>query len=332
MALNVGIFLSMVRAPDPSRPDTIVRWGGSIGVANRQRRVVAAGNGHVRSRRVFPGDGERYWTGADWPDHGTILRTLRRSQRICWSLGYSSPSWTAAASNHGNSRRDCKRVRRLRDVCRDAGHRHRLPLPIQRSFNDAAETRSVGSGVSLYSVAAGHAGALELSGLAVGLAYGFLLAKPAVVETPSLRGPASLTAAIAVIVVTAGIPMRGVIDVRPEISRITEIEERTASVYDSAVRRFTIGELSLKELVAVIDQTILPEFRSAQDRLKRLQHVPREQAPLVARADEYFKLREESWQARAAGLRRTSLKGLRSPDDTERQAREVLDDLRVQNP
>ena len=81
----------------------------------------------------------------------------------------------------------------------------------------------------------------------------------------------------------------------------------------AAVRRFTVGELTLKELVAVIDHTILPELRSAQDRLKRLQHVPREQAPLVARADEYFKLREESWQARAAGLRRTSLKGLRSP-------------------
>ena len=179
----------------------------------------------------------------------------------------------------------------------------------------------------LYSVAAGQAGPLNLSGLAVGLVYGFILAKPATVETPSVRRTASMTAAIAIVVVAAGIPMRGVIDVRPEISRISEIEERTASAYDSAVRRFTTGELSLKELVAVIDRTILPELRTAQDRLKRLQHVPREQAPLVARADEYFKLREESWQARAAGLRRTSLKGLRSPDDTERQAREVLESL-----
>ena len=99
-----------------------------------------------------------------------------------------------------------------------------------------------------------------------------------------------------------------------------------------AVRRFTNGELTLKELVAVIERTILPELRAAQDRLKQLQHVPREQAPLVADADQYFKLREESWQARAAGLRRTSLKGLRSPDDTEREAREVLDSLRIANP
>ena len=67
----------------------------------------------------------------------------------------------------------------------------------------------------LYSVAAGQAGPLDLSGLAVGLVYGFILAKPAAVETPSVRRTASMTAAIAIIVVTAGIPMRGVIDVHP---------------------------------------------------------------------------------------------------------------------
>ena len=184
----------------------------------------------------------------------------------------------------------------------------------------------------LYSLTAGHAGPLELSGLLVGLIYGFVLVKPAVVEAPSLKRTAPLTAALVIVVIGAGIPMRGVIDVRPEIARISEIEEKTASAYDSAVRQFTNGELTLKELVAVIDRTILPELRAGQDRLKQLRHVPREQATLVAEADQYFKLREESWQARAAGLRRTSLKGMRSPDDTEREAREVLDNLRVANP
>ncbi len=203
----------------------------------------------------------------------------------------------------------------------------------------------------LYSFAAGHAGILELSGILVGLAYGFVLSKSAVVEPASLSiesmeevaTPAtgaelplkrigSVTAAIVVIVVGAGIPMRGVIDVRPEISRIADIEQKTAAVYDAAVRQFTAGQLTLKELVGVIERSILPELRAEQARLNQLQHVPREQAKLVAEADQYFKLRQESWQARAAGLRRTSLKGLRSPDDTEREAREVLDNLRIANP
>jgi membrane associated rhomboid family serine protease len=210
----------------------------------------------------------------------------------------------------------------------------------------------------LYSFGAGHAGPLELSGLAVGLAYGFMLAKPTIVEAmhgsalpespateepkqeptqaaisaPMLKRTVSLTAGIVIIVIAAGIPMRGVIDVRPEIARIAALEDKTAGAYDSAVREFTNGQMTLKELVAVIERTILPELRTAQARLTQLQHVPREQAKLVADADQYFKLREESWKARAAGLRRTSLKGMRSPDDTEREARELLDNLRSANP
>jgi hypothetical protein len=210
----------------------------------------------------------------------------------------------------------------------------------------------------LYSFGAGHAGALELSGLVVGLVYGFILAKPTVVEalsvssepgaqpvaeaapaaqrrtitTPMLTRTICITAAIVIVVIGAGIPMRGVVDIRPEIARIADLEDKTASAYDSAVREFANGQMSLKELVAVIDRTILPELRAAQTRLKELHHVPREQAKLVADADQYFKLREESWKARAAGLRRTSLKGMRSPDDTEREAKEVLDSLRIANP
>ncbi len=210
----------------------------------------------------------------------------------------------------------------------------------------------------LYSSGAGHAGLVELSGLAVGLAYGFMLAKPTLVDAmnssaqpdaelidepkqqrsqpaisaPMLKRTVSITAAIVIVAIATGIPVRGVIDVRPEIARIAEIEDKTASAYDGAVREFTNGQMTLKELVAVIERTILPELRTAQTRLKSLQHVPREQAKLVAEADQYFKLREESWQARAAGLRRSSLKGMRSPDDTEREAREVLDNLRITNP
>jgi membrane associated rhomboid family serine protease len=210
----------------------------------------------------------------------------------------------------------------------------------------------------LYSFSAGHAGLIELSGLAVGLAYGFMLAKPAMSEATSasiepelklveepkqeqpqpvmsaamLKRTVSITAAIVIVVIAAGIPMRGVIDVRPEIARIAELEDKTAAAYDTAVHQFTNGQLTLKELVAVIDHMILPELRAAQSRVQQLQHVPREQSKLVAEADQYFKLREESWQARAAGLRRASLKGMRSPDDTEREAREVLESLRSANP
>jgi len=95
-----------------------------------------------------------------------------------------------------------------------------------------------------------------------------------------------------------------------------------------AVRHFTNGQMTLKELVEVIDRSILPEFTAAQARIKKLQRVPYAQASLLAGANEYLTLREESWRARSAGLRRKSLGTMRPPDETERASLEVLDRIR----
>ena len=80
---------------------------------------------------------------------------------------------------------------------------------------------------------------------------------------------------------------------------------------DTAVRRFTNGELTLKELVGVIERTILPELRAAQNRFQQLQHVPREQAKLVAEADRAL----QATAGELAGARRGA-----SPHESERYA------------
>jgi rhomboid protease GluP len=328
VALNVGIFMAMVMGSGSlSDPNTIVRWGGSIGTrtANGEwwrlatamfvnagfLQVVANTAGLVQIGLITERFFGRFALASAFTGAGVLFAVL--------GLLLHPVAVTAGGSAGVFAVYGLFVAMLVTGVM--------SPSPFTVPLTTLLKIAPAAALFLLYGVAAGHATALELSGLAVGLVYGFVLAKPARVEIPSLPRTVSLTAAIAAVVITAGIPMRGVIDVRPEISRIAEIEEQTASAYDSAVHRFTAGELTLKELVAVIDRTILPQLRAAQDRLKRLQHVPREQAPLVTRADEYFKLREESWQARAAGLRRTSLKGLRSPDDTERQARETLESL-----
>ena len=182
----------------------------------------------------------------------------------------------------------------------------------------------------LYSVTAGFDGAAEITGLAVGFGYGLILAKDIGVRTPAPLRVAAPMAVALLVVLASTIPLRGVADVRPEIQRVAEIEQRTASSYDTAARRFTRGEISLGALAELIDQTILPELRAARARLKQLGRVPRQQQPLIAGADEYFTLREESWRARAAGLRRTSMAGLRPPDDTERASLQALE--RISNP
>ena len=52
--------------------------------------------------------------------------------------------------------------------------------------------------------------------------------------------------------------------------------------------------------------------------------MPPEHQPLVAGADEYFKLRGESWRLRSQGLRRTNMFKLRLAEADERAALEAL--------
>jgi rhomboid protease GluP len=332
-ALNVGIFVCMVMSPGSlSDPQTILGWGGSIGTrtANGEWwRLATAMFVHASFLHMLANVAGLVQIGLiaeRFFGLFAVANAFLGAGLLFGVLGvFVHPVAVTAGASAG-----VFAIYGMFATMLFAGIAARSPFTVP-----ATTLLKIAPSVALfllYSVTAGHAGPLELSGLLVGLMYGFVLVKPAIVEAPSFKRTAPITAALVIIVTGAGIPMRGVIDVRPEIARISEIEEKTASAYDSAVRQFTNGELTLKELVAVIERTILPELRAGQSRLKQLHHVPREQATIVAEADQYFKLREESWQARAAGLRRTSLKGMRSPDDTEREAREVLDNLRVANP
>jgi membrane associated rhomboid family serine protease len=184
----------------------------------------------------------------------------------------------------------------------------------------------------LYSLAAGFAGPAEMTGLIIGLVYGCVLIKDLSVQTPPARRVAVTSGVVAFMAIAACIPQRGMSDVRPEIEQLSAVEQKTASAYDVAVRHFTNGEMNLKELIEVIDRTILPEFTAAQARIKRLDRVPYAQAPLLAGANEYLTLREESWRARSAGLRRKSLGTMRPPDETERASLEALDRIRPAAP
>ena len=359
LALNVGIFLCMLAGSGSlSDPETLLKWGASVGTS------TANGEWWRLATAMFVHTGFAHMMMNVLGVAQIGLITERFFGRFALANAYVGAGLLFAmltlllhpvAVTAGGSA-SVFAVYGMFASMLFAGIATRSPFSVPRTT--LIKIAPAAALFLLYSMGAGHAGLLDLSGLAVGFVYGFMLAKPTILEAMSApgepdsqiaeepkqehRGPAispamlkrtvSITAGIVIIVIAAGIPMRGVIDVRPEIARIADLEDKTAGAYNSAVREFTNGQMTLKELVGVIERTILPELRTAQARLKHLQHVPREQAKLVADADQYFKLREESWKARAAGLRRTSLKGMRSPDDTEREARELLDNLRVANP
>lgn len=162
-----------------------------------------------------------------------------------------------------------------------------------------------------------------------GAAAGLVLAPDIVERTPPLRRIAGASAAALVVIVAWAFPMRGIANVRPEIERVIAVEYHTADAYDAAVAKFRKGWVSAPALAQLIDQTIAPELQKVRSRLEMLQHVPHEQQPLVATADEFLKLRAESWRLRADALRKANMRALREADKREQASLEAFNRIKA---
>jgi len=180
----------------------------------------------------------------------------------------------------------------------------------------------------LYNIAAGTLDAAALTGALAGFIAGLVFARDAAERTTNPVHAAAALGVTAVIVIASAALLHGIADVRPEIARVVALEDQTAGVYEKAVEQFRNGALSARSLAKLINQKIVPELQAAQTRLKSVQGVPAEHQPLVASADEYFRLRGESWRLRADALDKSNMKALRAADRSERASLEALERIR----
>jgi rhomboid protease GluP len=179
----------------------------------------------------------------------------------------------------------------------------------------------------LYRVVASPRDGAELAGLLAGLACGIVLAKGVSERKPGgLRIAATVAATLALAVASAA-PLRAMTDARPEIARVLAFEDRTARAYQSQVDQFRLGAIRAEALVLVIDGTILPELRAVLSRVNGLERVPAVQQPLLAKAADYLRLRDESWRLRADGLTHSSARTLRKADAAEHASLQAYQEI-----
>jgi membrane associated rhomboid family serine protease len=180
---------------------------------------------------------------------------------------------------------------------------------------------------ALYTLASGF-GTPEVAGLLCGFICGLVFARRSAAETTPMLQPAAAFGVTMVIIVASAAMLSGIADVRPEIARVVAVETRTAGAYEKAVAQFKNGALTAQALEKVITQKIVPELHQAHARLKAVSGVPAQHRPLVASAEEYFRLRDESWRLRADALRKSNMGALRAADRSERASLEALGRLR----
>jgi membrane associated rhomboid family serine protease len=196
-------------------------------------------------------------------------------------------------------------------------HRSDVTIPLR------AATRLVPAAVVfiLYNLANDSVGAAgEFTGLFVGLVCGAILTRGVSDRKPAARRVVHVTAAAVVMAVLFAIPLRGITDVKPELERTVAAEDRMAVTYQKAADRFRSGGMTAEALALLIDRTIIPELRITDARLKALVGVPEEHQPLVAKAEEYVRLRSESWRLRSEWLRTAGRAPLRGSESAQYRA------------
>lgn len=168
----------------------------------------------------------------------------------------------------------------------------------------------------------------EIAGFAAGFVSGLVLTQEIAERKPEPRRVMGAVAATFAVAAGIAIPLHGLTDIRPEIEWIVRLEDGTSARYQSAVERFRKGVISGRELAQIIEQNIVPELQSARGRLTALGRVPREHQPLLARADEFLRLRDECWRLRAEALEEGNMAILREADRVEMTSLEALEEIK----
>jgi rhomboid protease GluP len=324
-ALSAGVFLCMLLAPGAlSDPETLVRWGGSFGPRTTNGewwRLLMATFAHTSFMHVLV-------NVAALVQIGIIMeRLFGRAAFVSVYLAAGVMTSIVNLAMHpievsaGGSGSVFGILGLLLTwLIAGVAFRSTLAIPLTTVFTISPAIVLF----ILYSMAAGFDGLAELAGFAVGVVSGLVLAKNVEARTPPLLRIAATMGAMALIAVPSAVPLRGLMDVRPELQKVAAIEHRTARIYDRAVGRFTKGEIQVKELAELIDGTILPELLTAHKRLGQLKGIPREHEPMVAGAREYFTLREKGWRIRADALRKINRATLRQADEIGDEALRAL--------
>jgi membrane associated rhomboid family serine protease len=183
----------------------------------------------------------------------------------------------------------------------------------------------------LYQIISGHYSSAESIGFVTGLGCGAGLAIGIGESKPPLVRVGAALGATAVLTVAVAFWIGSITDARPEMANVLEIEVRTADAYNAAVEKFRQGRIKTDALVKLIEQTIVPELQAAEKRVTALESVPKAQQPLVTHAEEYLRLRSESWLLRSEGLKTTNMQRLRQAEKTERASLGALEHIKAQS-
>jgi membrane associated rhomboid family serine protease len=328
--INVVVFVSMLIGPGRmSEPDTLVRWGGSAGPLTTNGewwRVVTATfvhTGFVQLVLEMAALSQAAILVERMLGHLTSAAVYVTSAAFAAAIGlWADPlAITVGASAATLGVQGLLIALIIRGTVRRSPVT--IPMPVIARLAPAAAI------FAIYTwAAAGREWTSGLAAFVIQFAIGLALTRNVAERKPSALRIAAPAATVLAIAIAIAAPLAGTTDARSEIARLIAVEDRTTESYQTATERFTRGTIQRDALAKVIELVILPELEAAQRRLHVIAGVPRQQQPLVEGADDFLRLRRESWLLRAKALHEASMGMLRHADQVERASLDVLRRLR----
>jgi hypothetical protein len=116
-------------------------------------------------------------------------------------------------------------------------------------------------------------------------------------------------------------------DVEARLQQFASLDTTVLATFNRAITQLQQGKLSEAEIVRILEQEVLPPWRTqraALHQLTMLSRLPRRQQQLVATLVEYMTARQEGWELLRAGLRQHDPRALKRANEKQQQADEVI--------
>jgi rhomboid protease GluP len=174
--------------------------------------------------------------------------------------------------------------------------------------------------------------AAHLGGLVGGFVCGLALTSPFTLASRARRGVRSGLVGVVgvglIVGLTTFLPQsEDVVDVEARLQQFASLNATSLTTLNRVMTQLQQGTVTEGEVARVLEQDVLPPWRTERgvlQRLAMLSGLPARQRQLVATLVEYMTARQEEWELLQAGLRKNDPRALKSATEKQRQAEEVL--------
>ena len=332
LALNVAIFALMLAwGVDPMQPsiDRLIQWGANYGPRTTQGewwRMFTCMFVHIGILHLL------FNMIALWNVGGFMEQVLGHTGFLVLYLlagllgSMASVAWNPFAVSAGASGAIFGLYGGLLAFL--ARHRDRH----QHAFLAALRTNTLaflGYNVVFGFIIPGIDMAAHLGGLAGGFVCGFML-MPSFTLTShlGLRMRSILVGAVGlVLIVGLSDLLPRAEDVEARLQQFDSLHTTVLTTFNHAIIQRQQGTISEAEMARILEQEVLPSWRTQRETLQQLltlARLPARQKQLVTRLVEYMGVRQEGWELLSEGLRQHDPRTLKRANEKQRQADQIL--------